>query len=527
MVTNRLASKLADLVAVACRRRPAKANPPQANDEGLLAWAAQMLPDHFTKPPSGMHRWLAEQLDAMRAERGKKVNLIGPRGGAKSTVATLAHVLREALSDREPYIWVVSDTAHQAQAHLQNLAAELTDNRTIASRYPRAAGRGEPWRRGCLRLRNGVVIEAFGTGQRVRGRRRRADRPTLIVADDLQNDQHIASARMRDASSDWFHGTLLKAGTPTTNLVNLATALHRDALAMRLHATPGWDSALFKAIEEWPKNERLWKRWEELYCDTSAGDSAQRAAYFYRQHQEEMDAGARLLWPEVEDLPTLMAMRIESGHAAFEREKQGCPIDPQRCEWPDSYFDEHAWFDEWPRGLTLKTMALDPSKGADARQGDDSAIVMLGVDADGVLHVEGDLARRPTPQMVADSVEHYLRFRPDAFGVEANQWQQLLAAEFVGEFQRRGVLGATPCEIHNYTNKAMRIRRLGPYLAQRRIRFRRGCASTERLVDQLRDFPIGTHDDGPDAFEMALRLAEEFWQGHRKSDGLGDRLPLA
>jgi hypothetical protein len=28
-------------------------------------------------------------------------------------------------------------------------------------------------------------------------------------------------------------------------------------------------------------------------------------------------------------------------------------------------------------------------------------------------------------------------------------------------------------------------------------------------VNQLRDFPIGDHDDGPDALEMALRLAEE------------------
>jgi hypothetical protein len=25
------------------------------------------------------------------------------------------------------------------------------------------------------------------------------------------------------------------------------------------------------------------------------------------------------------------------------------------------------------------------------------------------------------------------------------------------------------------------------------------------LVDQLRDFPIGDHDDGPDALEMAIR----------------------
>ena len=51
-------------------------------------------------------------------------------------------------------------------------------------------------------------------------------------------------------------------------------------------------------------------------------------------------------------------------------------------------------------------------------------------------------------------------------------------------------------------------------------------ASTSLLVDQLRDFPAGAHDDGPDALEMALRLAEEVWNGKRSEDGLGDRLPL-
>ncbi len=95
-------------------------------------------------------------------------------------------------------------------------------------------------------LRNGVVIEAFGTGQRIRGRRRREHRPTLIICDDLQNDGHIRSAVQRGHSRDWFHGMLMKAGTQRTNVVNLATALHREALAMQLHETPGWTSRIFQ-----------------------------------------------------------------------------------------------------------------------------------------------------------------------------------------------------------------------------------------------------------------------------------------
>jgi predicted phage terminase large subunit-like protein len=455
-----------------------------------------------------------------------KLNVLGPRGGAKSTIGTLAFVLRAAVEGCEPYIWIVSDTRHQACAHLENVKAELLDNPRLAADYAGAAGRGPTWRAGAIALRNGVTIEAFGTGQRVRGRRRRADRPTLIVCDDLQNDGHMQSALQREHSRTWFHGTLMKAGTPRTNVINLATALHREALAMELCQTPGWVSRVFKAIQRWPANASLWQQWEAVYTDVQSRQARQAARLFYDEHRAEMDAGAAVLWPEEEDLYTLMCMRAEGGHTAFEREKQNSPINPEMCEWPESYFDEAIWFDQWPRELAVKTLALDPSKGSDARRGDYSAFVKLGVDRQGILYLEADLARRSTPQIIADGAEHYRQFRPDAFGVEANQFQELLGAEFETEFQRQGILGARPWLLDNRVNKLVRIRRLGPYLAARRIRVKSESPSTRLLVEQLRQFPVGDHDDGPDAAEMAIRLAAELLGGTSADDGLGSRLAV-
>ncbi|WP_146398365.1 phage terminase large subunit family protein [Pseudobythopirellula maris] len=514
--TARLARSLSAALPAAFAKAPPEDAAPDAS-EGLLRWGRRCLPDHFAKPPSAMHHWLAERLDRMTVERGVKVNLVGPRGAAKSTLATLGCVLRAALDASEPYIWIVSDTKSQAQAHLENVKTELLENERLARSYPRATARGSRWTAAGIELKNGVVIEAYGAGQRIRGRRQRAHRPTLIVCDDLQNDGHIASATLRQASHEWFHGALLKAGTERTNVVNLATALHRDALAMRLLAAPGWDSRLFKSLARWPAAAELWAEWEKIYCDHDRSDPAADARSFYHTRRREMDRGAEVLWPAEEDLYALMRMRVESGASAFDREKQGEPADPEKCEWPEAYFGDGCWFDEWPELLTLRTMALDPSKGSDSRQGDYSAIVMLGVDSQGVIHVDADLQRRPTPRMVADGVEWCRRFRPHAFGVEANQWQQLLAAEFVAEFHRVGEIGFAPCEIHNHVSKLVRIRRLGPYLSQRRLRFRRDSAGAKLLVEQLRDFPIASHDDGPDALEMALRLAEEVWRSRGDS----------
>jgi predicted phage terminase large subunit-like protein len=466
------------------QRSPADA---PINNADILDWGLTFLPDHFRLPPSQMHRWLAEQLDAMPTVRGAKLNVVGPRGSAKSTVTTLAFVLREALIAREPYIWIISDTKHQAAAHLENVKTELLENRLLNSAYSQAAGMGAVWRAGAILLRNGALIEAFGTGQRIRGRRRRQHRPTLIVCDDLQNDSHIQSALARDHSRAWFHGMLMKAGTKTTNVVNLGTALHRECLAMELHRTPGWISQVFRAIQHWPDQMPLWHHWDQLYYDMDQPQARSQAHAFYQEHRSAMDAGAVLLWPE-------------------------------------SYFGDWIWFDTWPPNLRLRTLALDPSKGVDARHGDFSAFVMLGIAHDGLLYIEADLARRPSPQMVTDGIDLCRRFQPHAFGLESNQFQELLGPDFSAELIRHGMISIAPCSIENRTNKVVRIRRLGPLLASRRLRFKTRSPGTSMLVEQLREFPISSHDDGPDAAEMALRLAEAYLQPVPAGDGLGHRL---
>jgi hypothetical protein len=115
--------------------------------------------------------------------------------------------------------------------------------------------------------------------------------------------------------------------------------------------------------------------------------------------------------------------------------------------------------------------------------------------------------------MVADGVAHYLAFQPHAFGVEGNAWQDLLLPDFSEEFRRQGILAPDVWTLNNQVNKLVRIRRLGGYLSTGRLRFKTDCPSTRLLVEQLLDFPLGTHDDGPDALEMAIRLAEQLTNG--------------
>ena len=113
---------------------------------------------------------------------------------------------------------------------------------------------------------------------------------------------------------------------------------------------------------------------------------------------------------------------------------------------------------------------------------------------------------------MADGVEHVRLFKPEGFAIETNQFQELLCAEFqrVGLHER---VHLPMYGLNNMTNKQVRIRRLGPYLAQRKLRFKSRSPATALLIQQMKDFPVGDHDDGPDALEMALRLMIELWNG--------------
>ncbi len=138
---------------------------------------------------------------------------------------------------------------------------------------------------------------------------------------------------------------------------------------------------------------------------------------------------------------------------------------------------------------------------------------MVGIGTDDVVYVQADMRRRPIDQMIADTVAIFRDWQPQAFGIECNAWQDLLAPDFAEEFRRQNVLAPEVWQINNTVNKQVRIRRLAGYLAHRRMRFMKDCPGTQILIDQLLDFPGGDHDDGPDSLEMAIRLAEQLCSG--------------
>src|SRR5579872_1391406 len=338
---------------------PALPAAPLQSEEG------RRQPPDLTGIPK-MHRWLAEQLHNLHERRGSRIALIAPRGSAKTTWITLAYVLRCAVEGTERYILLLSDSEAQAEQFLSAIRSELEGevvespsesaelkgeneelegesdelptpdstsartegNVTLALAYPEACGPGPEWRKDYLRLKNGVLIESLGRGSKIRGRKNRQHRPTLIVIDDCQSNRDILSASERQKALDWFTKEVLPCGTKTTNIISVGSALHQDAVAVHAMKTPGWISNTFQAIESMPKRIDLWAQWERLATNLGDDNRTKTAADFYENNKEEMERGGVSYWPAHMPLSYLMLKRAEIGDRQFDTEYQGVPSSP-------------------------------------------------------------------------------------------------------------------------------------------------------------------------------------------------------
>ena len=312
-----------------------------------------------------------------------------------------------------------------------------------------------------------------------------------IIDDPVKDREAANSPTQREALWRWYTSAFSTRQSRDASICLTLTRWHEDDLAGRL---------LAKAA----KGEG--EPWDVLSLPALAGPE---------RHADDPRQPGDALWPWFEDAAKLERRRLldPRDYAAL---YQQTPRAEGGTEWPDSYFGPGIWFDEWPKDLTLRTLALDPSKGKDAKWGDYSAIVRLGRCSAGTLWCEADLQRRSTEQIVADCIEHQRVFRADAFAVETNQFQELLAAEMRRVSALQGIM-LPIVEYVNTVNKLVRIRRLGPYLAAGNLRFKGDSAGTQLLVQQLRDFPLAAHDDGADAAELALRCAIETHNGRQQA----------
>ena len=468
------------------------------------------FPHYMTALNSDLHRYMCKQfakliLKSVETGKGDKEADAAPRGNAKSTWSDLVLIIWVAAFKYRNFPLIVSETTKQAIDFLSFITTELETNERLAQDFPKLSGEGPKWTADTIITRNGIKIRAVGAGQKLRGMRHGSKRPDLVVVDDLENDEAVESPDQRKKLEKWFFKALMKIGQKDTVYIVIGTVLHYDSQLAKLLKRPGWKGRKFKSVLKY-SDSKLWEQWTEIFVDISIGTEEAEAAAdaFFEEHQEEMLEGTEVLWPEVEDYYYLMKMRISDGPAYFDSEKQNEPINPEDCLFQEEDF--HYWEDgEIDLTDVPHAGVVDPSMGKKSKKHDPSAI-LGGKMKNNIIYLDiADIEKRHPNKIIEDILVYHERAPFNTFGVETIQFQEFFKDTLESEAHKKGLTLNTK-EITPNIDKFLRIQTLQPWILNGWIRFKK---SHRVLLEQLRYYPMGDHDDGPDALEMLKSLIEK------------------
>ena len=485
------------------------------------------FPHYFSRPSPDFHR----DLDAIwqdgvlkgrfpiTRKAAREINRLegcrravaAPRGHAKSTTLTFKGSMHAILYQYKHYPIILSDSSDQAEGFLENIRVEFEENGLIREDFGNL--QGKVWRNNVILTTTNIKVEAIGSGKKIRGRKHRNWRPDLLVLDDIENDENVRTSEQRSKLSNWFNKAVSKAGDSYTDIVYIGTLLHYDSLLAHTLTNTGYKSIKYKAVLSFSQADDLWKEWEDIYTDLSNDSHAEDAKAFFEAHKAEMLKGTEVLWEEKLSYYDLMKMRIDEGEASFNSEEQNEPINPDDClfqeEWLDYYNEAEVDFKD--RSFVFYGF-VDPSLGK-TKHSDFSAIITLAKHkGTGYMYVfDADIERRHPDRIISDILEKERRIRRDygrgykKFGCETVQFQWFLKEELVKASARAGLYLPVE-EVPQTADKTLRIQTMQPDIKNKYIKFNR---RHKRLLEQLVQFPMGAHDDGPDALEGCRTLAKK------------------
>ena len=405
-----------------------------------------------------------EILDLISNKDNRRVGVIAPRGHAKSTTVDMTYPLWAGCFEQEEFVVIISDTYTQAAEFINALKDEFENNPKIKWLFGNM--KGDDWQDGEFVLSNGIKYAAKGSGMKIRGIRHRHTRPTLMIFDDIENDENIKSAEQRQKLYHWF----TKAAIPA--LARGGTILHFDSLVNKVM-----------------KRQDIFKSWQ--------------TRVFYAITTEE-DGTERALWPEHRSLEKLRAMRDDPsdqdfiGSITFAQEYQHKPFSEEdaiiqpdwikECE-PSQVPDKHA--------RLARVLTIDPA-ASERQTADFTAMIVADLYTDGNVYIRAIRNQRTSPSVTADTVRELDEiYKPQVIGIEKGA----LGLVFRDLLEGLPVIGLEPDK-----DKVRRLLAVSRFFEAGRVYTVKNIQNGQAFREQLIEFPKGTHDDMVDAAAYAVRL---------------------
>jgi len=385
------------------------------------------------------------------------------RGGAKSTLIEEFIVLA-VCEMRFRNIVILGASEGRAAERLAAIKRELERNDDLVELYGEQVG--DTWTQIKLVTRNGICVQALGKDQDIRGLKHLDWRPDLLVIDDFEDRDNVATPEGRRKTFNWFMSDLIPACQPDCKIRLLATPMDPESVPMKLSTDPAWQWRNYPICRRNPETGVEEPMWPDLF-------PAEWIEETRRQYQR---TGQAPIWDR-----EFMCEAVSTGEQVFRAED--IRIEPRVRTWEPVY------------------VTVDP-----ARTTHRETSAMTGIVAwswiGSKLVVWEDRTGFHQPDRIVDIIfEFNQKYRPVLVGVEADGLEQFLlqpirqAGARLGEFLPLQPLRAP-------RGKLDFIRGLQPFLAAGELVF---ATEMPELRAQLLGFPRG-RIDGPNALAYALTL---------------------
>ncbi len=156
---------------------------------------------------------------------------------------------------------------------------------------------------------SGAIIRTVGITGRIRGMKAIKSggvsiRPDFVLIDDPQTRESAESPEQCKKRMRTINGDILGLAGPGVKISAFmtCTVIRPGDVADQIldnEQNPAWKGRRRKLLISFPANTELWTRYKEIWRESlRVNEDISDATEFYREHREEMDAGAEVSWPE-------------------------------------------------------------------------------------------------------------------------------------------------------------------------------------------------------------------------------------
>ncbi|HTE39764.1 MAG TPA: hypothetical protein VK629_02985, partial [Steroidobacteraceae bacterium] len=178
----------------------------------------------------------AKIIEAWHSEH-PRVLIKAFRGAAKSTIAEEA-ICVQALFRQFRNGIILGETVERAIERLRAIKHEFETNPIIEQLFGNMVG--STWTETKIILANGVIIQAFGRGQSLRGSKHLDFRPDRAFGDDIENEESVATEEAIAKCMRWLMSVVIPALDPSATVRINGTPLHPKSVIEQLSLQPNW-----------------------------------------------------------------------------------------------------------------------------------------------------------------------------------------------------------------------------------------------------------------------------------------------